>query len=238
MKERLQKLISRAGICSRRKAEELITSGLVTVNGEIAELGQTASAESDEIIVDGKLLKIKAERLYIILNKPQSYVTTMADEKGRRSVSLLVESLGERLYPVGRLDMYTEGLLLMTNDGDIAYKLTHPSHEIKKTYHAWVTSENMEKSLAKMATSLDIDGYKIKPAIIKKLAEERGKTKISITIHEGRNRQIRKMCDLSDLTLYTLCRVSVGELELGNLAVGEFRKLTEKELDYLNKITI
>ncbi len=237
MKERLQKLISQAGICSRRKAEELIADGQVSVNGITATLGQTACPDSDEILVNGKILKIKAERLYIILNKPQSYVTTMSDEKGRKNVSQLVESIGERLYPVGRLDMYTEGILLMTNDGDIAHKLMHPSHEINKTYHAWVSSDDLNSSLKTMGTAMKIDDYTIKPAKIETISTQNGLTQIAITIHEGRNRQIRKMAEISNLRLHKLRRISIGEIKLGDLALGKFRNLSENEIEYLNRIT-
>lgn len=236
MQDRLQKIISKAGICSRRAAEELIKAGKVTLNGEVASLGMSADAETDIITVNGTPLTIEAERTYIMLNKPRGYVTTMSDEQGRKNVSMLVEDAGLRLYPVGRLDMYSEGLLLMTNDGDTAYKLTHPSHRVDKTYHAWVQGDNMEKSIADMSKSMEIDGYKIRPATVSNLGIDYGSTVLSITIHEGRNRQIRKMCDACNLKLSRLRRVSEGELRLGELKVGKWRKLTQSEIGYLQTL--
>ena len=147
---------------------------------------------------------------------------------------MLVKDAGVRLYPVGRLDMYSEGLLIMTDDGEIANKLMHPKHVVDKTYHAWVTGEDVEKSLHKMAQSMDIDGYRIRPAGIEKLGEENGKLKIAVTIHEGRNRQIRKMCEKCSLKLHRLMRVSEGQLRLGTLKCGKWRHLTDEELQYLH----
>ena len=233
MQERIQKIISRAGVASRRAAEQLISDGCVTVNGLVAQLGQTADADVDIIAVNGAPISIREERTYIMLNKPQGYVTTLSDEKGRKDVSMLVKDAGVRLYPVGRLDMYSEGLLLMTDDGEIANKLMHPKHTVNKTYHAWVTGDDMEKSLHDMAQSMDIDGYRIRPAGIEKLGEESGKLKIAVTIHEGRNRQIRKMCSKCSLKLHRLMRVSEGELSLGELKCGKWRYLTDEELHYL-----
>lgn len=233
MQERLQKIISKAGIASRRAAEEIIKSGNVTVNGEVALLGMSADAETDEIIVNGRPLSIDAKRTYIMLNKPRGYVTTMSDEQGRQNVSMLVQDAGLRLYPVGRLDMYSEGLLLMTNDGDTAYKLMHPSHRVDKTYHAWVQGDDIDKAIVAMSQSMEIDGYKIKPAVVTKFGVDMAHTVLSITIHEGRNRQIRKMCDICNLKLHRLRRMSEGELKLGMLKVGKWRELTAKEVEYL-----
>lgn len=233
MQERIQKIISRAGITSRRQAETMILQGRVTVNGCAAQLGQTADAETDVIAVDGVPLSIREQRTYIMLNKPQGYVTTLSDEKGRKNVAMLVKDAGVRLYPVGRLDMYSEGLLLMTDDGEIANCLMHPSHTVEKTYHAWVTGENLTKSMEAMGRSMVLDGYRIRPARIEKLGQEEGKTKLSVTICEGRNRQIRKMCQQCGLKLHRLRRVSEGKLCLGDLPSGVWRRLTEQEIQYL-----
>ena len=236
MQERLQKLISRAGAASRRAAERLIEQGRVTVNGAPARLGQSADPELDSVAIDGIPISIAPERTYIMLNKPRGYVTTLSDEKGRRDVSMLVRGAGSRLYPVGRLDMYSEGLLLMTDDGDAAYRLTHPSHAVEKTYHLWVSGADIDASVEELGKSMDIDGYRIAPAEVRRLGRDGGFEKLSVTIHEGRNRQIRKMCEKCALRLHRLMRVSEGELSLGSLPPGEWRHLTQKELEYLHSI--
>ena len=236
MQERLQKIISRAGAASRRAAEKLIEQGRVTVNGLPAALGQSADPERDVVAIDGRPLSISAERTYIMLNKPRGYVTTLSDEKGRKDVSMLVCGAGVRLYPVGRLDMYSEGLLLMTDDGDTAYKLTHPSHSIEKTYHLWVRGDDIETSVAAMGKSMDIDGYRIAPAAVRRLGRDGDYEKLAVTIHEGRNRQIRKMCEKCSLRLFRLLRVAEGELKLGSLESGKWRFLTKAELEYLHHI--
>ncbi|MGI6029407.1 MAG: pseudouridine synthase [Candidatus Heteroscillospira sp.] len=236
MQERLQKIISRAGLASRRRAEELIREGRVAVNGVTALLGQTADADTDCIEVDGAPLSIREQRTYIMLNKPRGYVTTLADEKGRRDVSMLVRDAGVRLYPVGRLDMYSEGLLLMTDDGEAANRLMHPSHDVNKTYRAWVTGENIPLSIDKMGRSMDIDGYSIRPADIEILGTEGEQTVLAVTIHEGRNRQIRKMCEKCSLRLHRLQRISEGRLLLGELPCGSWRKLTDEEIRYLQEL--
>lgn len=236
MLERLQKILSRAGVCSRRGSEALLNAGRVSVNGEIAAVGMSADIECDVIAVDGVPLSVSAERVYIMLHKPRGYVTTLSDEKGRKDVSMLVEDAGKRVYPVGRLDMQSEGLLLMTDDGDIAYKLMHPSHEIDKTYNAWVTGDALQKSFEDMRKSMDIDGYMIKPAVVRLLRYEGEWAVLAITIHEGRNRQIRKMCDKCGLKLHRLVRISEGELRLGTLKCGAWRHLTTEELRYLQEL--
>ena len=233
MQERIQKIISRAGAASRRKAEELIVQGRVTVNGCAAVLGQTADAASDVIAVDGVPVSIQEQRTYIMLNKPQGYVTTLSDEKGRKNVAMLIRGAGVRLYPVGRLDMYSEGLLLMTDDGEVANRLMHPAHVVEKTYYAWVTGENMDHAVENMGRSMVIDGYRIQPAKIRQLGTDGGREKLEVTIHEGRNRQIRKMCAQCGLRLHRLQRVREGKLELGSLPCGQWRKLTENEIQYL-----
>lgn len=233
MKQRLQKLISASGVASRRKSEELIKQGKVTVNGIIAGLGDSADPETDMICVNGMLLPRVEEKTYIMLYKPRGYVTTLSDEKNRRCVSDLVKELGKRLYPVGRLDMYSEGLLLMTDDGDFANALMHPSSQTDKTYHAWIKGECGETALRVLGSALNLDGYIINPAHVRVLKHAPEYTLLSITIHEGRNRQIRKMCQAAGLTLTRLKRVSEGTLMLGDLRPGQWRHLTESELQDL-----
>lgn len=230
MKERIQKIISASGFTSRRAGEELLRSGRVTVNGAIAAVGDSADAETDIICVDGKPICRPDKKTYIMLNKPRGYVTTMKDEKGRRCVNDLVGDIGVRLYPVGRLDMYSEGLLIMTDDGALANRLMHPSAKTKKTYHAWLEGECSERSLNILRSPLIIDGYRISPAEIDVLHKSADYTMLAITIHEGRNRQIRKMCQAAGVKLNRLKRVSEGNLILGSLETGCWRYLSSEEL--------
>ncbi len=233
MKERLQKIISASGLMSRRAAEELIAAGKVSVNGATAALGDKAEAGIDRILVDGKALPSAGEKLYIMLNKPRGYVTTLSDEKGRKNVSELVKELGTRLYPVGRLDMYSEGLLLMTNDGDFANRLMHPSHQVDKCYHTWVKGEDMGWAVELLRCPMEIDGYVTRPARVDILEIKGEDALLSVTIHEGRNRQVRKMCEAAGLKVTKLVRVSEGGVELGALKSGKWRRLTEEELAML-----
>lgn len=229
MPERLQKIISSAGLMSRRTAEEYITAGRVKVNGRVAALGDKADAAIDSILVDGKPLPSNVGKRYIMLNKPKGYVTTMCDEKGRRNVTELL-NVPERLYPVGRLDMYSEGLLIMTNDGEFANKLMHPSHNITKTYRTWVQGEDIGLAVEYLRGALDI-GDCIVQAIDVDIEEvfPRGAV-LLITIGEGRNRQVRKMCQCCGLRVTRLVRISEGGLELGTLKSGAWRDLTEEEI--------
>lgn len=229
MPERLQKIISSAGLMSRRAAEEYITAGRVKVNGRVAALGDKADAAIDSILVDGKPLPSNVGKRYIMLNKPKGYVTTMSDEKGRRNVTELL-NVPERLYPVGRLDMYSEGLLIMTNDGEFANKLMHPSHNITKTYRTWVKGEDIGLAVEYLRGALDI-GDCIVQAIDVDIEEvfPRGAV-LLITIGEGRNRQVRKMCQCCGLRVTRLVRISEGGLELGALKSGAWRDLTEEEI--------
>lgn len=233
MKERLQKIISASGLMSRRAAEELIAAGKVSVNGVTAALGDKAEAGIDRILVDGKVLPSAGEKLYIMLNKPRGYVTTLSDEKGRKNVSELVKELGTRLYPVGRLDMYSEGLLLMTNDGDFANRLMHPSHQVDKCYHTWVKGEDMGWAVELLRCPMEIDGYVTSPAQVDILELKGEEAILGITIHEGRNRQVRKMCEAAGLKVTRLMRVSEGGVKLGTLKSGRWRRLTEEELNML-----
>ena len=230
MKERLQKIISASGIASRRSAEALIKAGRVTVNGITASLGDGADIDNDIIAVDGVRIAVCDEKTYIMLYKPKGYVTTMSDEKGRKCVSELVSIPGKRVYPVGRLDMYSEGLLLMTDDGEFANKLMHPSGEANKTYLATVRGKCSEEALGLLRSPLEIDGYTISPADVTVHDERENDTVLKITIHEGRNRQIRKMCEIAGLKLVRLVRISEANFNLGELKPGQWRRLSEAEL--------
>ena len=234
MQERIQKLISAAGLMSRRAAEKALTDGRVTVNGVPASLGDKADINIDEIRVDGKLLPSTENKLYIMLNKPKGYVCTLSDEKGRRNVTELVKELGQRVYPVGRLDMYSEGLLLLTNDGNFANRVMHPSHNISKTYLTWVEGEDIGLAMEYLRCPMEIDGYVISPAIVELYDLYSGGAVLSITIHEGRNRQVRKMCDMVGLKVKRLLRVREGGLELGELKSGTWRHLTDSEIAMIN----
>ena len=229
MKERIQKILSGRGVASRRKAEEMIAAGLVTVNGCVASLGDTADPEVDEILVEGKPLPRKTEFVYILLNKPRGYVTTLSDEKGRLNAAQLVADCGIRVYPVGRLDMDSEGLLLFTNDGDFANALMHPKHEVKKTYDVWTTGY-VPGAEARLSRSIELDGYTIKKPEVKLLWSEGRKAKFRVTIHEGRNRQVRRMCEAAGMTCTRLRRIREGGLFLGELAQGKWRYLTDEEV--------
>lgn len=238
MKERLQKLISSAGLASRRAAEELIKQGRVKVNGETASLGMSADPELDDIRVNGKRLRISGTRVYIMLNKPRGYVTTLSDEKGRKTVAELVKGAGRRLYPVGRLDLNSEGLLIMTDDGEAANALMHPSHEVGKTYRVTVSGREPEAAVRELEALREVEGEPIRPAQVS-LAGETGDGiyMLDVTIHEGRNRQVRKMCAAAGLEVRRLVRIAEGELSLGGLQTGKWRHLTSEELDWLLKLS-
>ncbi|MBQ3211547.1 MAG: rRNA pseudouridine synthase [Oscillospiraceae bacterium] len=235
MAERLQKLISSAGLMSRRAAEECILAGRVTVNGSIASLGDKADAATDVIMVDGRALPSANEKMYIMLNKPKGYVCTLNDEKGRRNVTELVSIPNVRLYPVGRLDMYSEGLLLMTNDGDFANRLMHPSYEIRKTYRTWVQGQDVGLAVEYLRAPMEIDEYIVCADFVDIEGVFPGGAVLSITISEGRNRQVRKMCSQCGLKVTKLVRISEGPLDLGDLPLGKWRYLEPSELDMLNK---
>ncbi len=235
MLERLQKLISAAGVTSRRAAEGLILDGRVTVNGVVVtELGSKADPAADTIAVDGKPLKIAEKKLYILLYKPVGYMTTLDDPEGRPLVTDLLKNLGERVYPVGRLDYNTEGLLLLTNDGEWANRLMHPRHEVEKEYHVRVRGKVHRSQLEQLANGVEIDGRKTAPAAVHMVKEGEQNDWLSITIHEGRNRQVRRMCEAVSLTVVRLRRVRYGSLEVGALKSGEYRLLTEAEVASLD----
>ena len=231
MLERLQKLISQAGITSRRAAEELILAGRVTVNGAVVtELGSKADPTKDSITVDGKPVRPVSTHLYILLNKPAGYMTTLDDPEGRPLVTSLLKEINERVYPVGRLDYNTEGLLLLTNDGDWANKLMHPRHEIDKEYHVRVRGKAHKSQIDQLAAGVMLDDKKTAPATVHLIKDGEQNDWLSLTIHEGRNRQIRRMCEAVSLSVVRLKRVRYGNLELGVLKSGQFRTLTEAEV--------
>ena len=234
MQERLQKILSARGVASRRKAEELIRSGMVTVNGRIASLGDTADSEVDEICVEGRPLPEPQKQVYIMLNKPRGYVTTLSDEKGRQNAAQLVADCGIRVYPVGRLDMDSEGLLLFTNDGSFANALMHPKQEVKKTYDTWVTGY-VPGAEIRLSEPITLDGYTIRPPKVRLIRAEGTKAKFRITIHEGRNRQVRRMCEAAGMQVTRLRRVREGSLQLGDLPAGKWRHLTENEVKNLRE---
>lgn len=230
MEERLQKLISAAGLCSRRKAEEWLLDGRVTVNGMVASLGDKADLSIDVVEVDGIPLSKPTTHTYIMLHKPRGYVTTLSDEKGRKTVAQLVEDCPARVWPVGRLDMDSEGLLLMTDDGELTHRLTHPSHEIQKEYHVRVTGD-IGKAIPLLAKPMVVDGE----SMIADAVEQTGENTLTIIIHQGKNRQVRRMCAAAGLTVTRLIRVREGALLLGNLKRGCWRELTEEELKVLRQ---
>ena len=229
MTERLQKILSARGVASRRAAEKLIEEGRVTVNGAVAALGQTADPETDEIMLDGKPLPSGSEYVYILLHKPRGYVTTMSDEKGRKTAAELVADCGVRVYPVGRLDMDSEGLLLFTNDGEFANRMMHPKHEMQKTYLTWVEGFS-EAALEKLKQPITLDGYRIRAPKVRVVKPGL----LEITIHEGRNRQVRRMCDAAGMHVTRLKRIREGELTLGDLPLGKWRFLTGEEIEKLS----
>lgn len=232
MADRLQKLISACGVASRRKAEELISQGRVRLNGNTAVLGDTADLSEDVIEIDGVRLKKPDAPCTLLLNKPRGYVCTAKDEQGRKTVLDLLPDGTPRLYPVGRLDMFSEGLLLLTNDGELAQTLTHPSHEIEKEYHVWVSSF-YDGADEKLRIPIILDGRKISPPKVKLLSREGNIAMLSVTIREGRNRQVRRMCEQASLTVTRLKRVREGSLQLGDLPTGKMRELTKEELQLL-----
>ena len=229
MRQRLQKILSARGVASRRRSEEMIQNGQVTVNGTAASLGDSADPETDEIRVNGQLLPGGQQSVYILLNKPRGYVTTLSDEKGRPNAAQLVADCGIRVYPVGRLDMDSEGLLLFTNDGAFANALTHPKQEVEKVYEVWVSGYHPGGE-EKMSRPIVLDGYRIRPPKVTLLSVREAKAKLRVTIHEGRNRQIRRMCEAAGMRCTRLKRIQEGNLLLGDLPSGHWRYLTPEEI--------
>ena len=233
---KIQKFFTDNGIMSRRAAEEEIKKGRVSVNGKPAEIGMRIDPEVDVVKYLGKEIKPRAtENVYILLNKPRGIVTTMSDEKGRTSVAALVSGVGARVYPVGRLDMDSDGLLILTNDGELTNILTHPRHSIPKIYEVTVSGEPTEAELALLRSALVIDGYEILPVRVDVISRGKSETVLKMTLFEGRNRQIRKMCDTADLKIKRLSRVAIGDISLGDLAPGKWRHLSEDEVAMLYK---
>lgn len=233
MEDRLQKILSAAGVCSRRKAEEYITAGRVTVNGAVAALGDRADPDRDTIALDGRPVGRTAQRTVLMLYKPRGVVTTLSDERGRKTVAQLVAACPARVWPVGRLDMDSEGLLLLTDDGDLTNRLTHPRHEVEKEYVVWVTGCTPE-GLDRLAQPMILDGQPLRPAGVKTLRREGERTVLSVVIHEGKNRQVRRMCAACGMTVRRLKRVREGRLTLDRtLRPGQWRPLTAAELDNL-----
>ena len=239
MKERLQKILSAAGICSRRAAETYIEEGRVKVNGITANLGDSADLEQDEIVVNGRTIGKKARRMvYIMLNKPRGYVTTLSDEADRKTVADLFQDVPERVYPVGRLDMHSEGLLLLTNDGQLAHSLMHPSHEVYKEYLVKLTpdEEGLPSPEKPLSGVIELDGERLLPAKCRLLTKTENGYIMTIAIRQGKNRQIRRMCAKCGYTVNSLKRVSEGDVKLGELSSGRWRYLTEAEVRYLKSL--
>lgn len=233
MEERLQKLLSACGVGSRRAMEEWILAGRVTVNGEIAQLGDKADLDRDEVAVDGVALRPEGERVYLMLHKPRGYVTTLSDEQDRKTVADLVNDCGRRVWPVGRLDMDSEGLLLMTDDGELTQRLIHPSHEVEKEYLVWVMGD-IKKGIPILSGPMELDGDKLSPAQVRRGRTSGGVTQLSVTIHQGKNRQVRRMCAKAGLTVLRLKRIREGKLLLDRtLSPGRWRMLTREEIALL-----
>nr|WP_302596239.1 pseudouridine synthase [uncultured Cellulosilyticum sp.] len=233
---RLQKYLATCGVASRRKCEAYILDGLVSVNGEIVTTLGTCVEEGDEVRFNGEVITLEKHYVYYMLNKPTGCVTTVQDEQGRMTVLDIMEDVEERIFPVGRLDLNTSGLLILTNDGELTYGLTHPKHDVNKTYEVKVRGKVSEESVKRLEVGVVIDGRRTYPAKVKIMAQTEKTTRLAITIHEGRNRQVRKMCEAIGHQVVSLNRRSVGDLNLGNLKLGEYRKLTAKEVNYLKKI--
>lgn len=231
---KLQKYFSDCGIMSRRAAENEIKKGLVKVNGTVAEPGMRILPQVDVVEYGGRVIRNTGEdKCYVLLNKPRGFVTTLSDEKGRRTVSELVSSVGKRIYPVGRLDMDSDGLLLLTDDGELANRLTHPRHRIPKIYHVFIKGRVPQSEAEALSKPMVIDGYEILPVKVSVVCFDGADTVLEMTLYEGRNRQIRKMCESRNLKILRLCRVAIGEIKLGSLEAGRWRYLTPSEVRYL-----
>ena len=236
-KIRLQKHLSACGVASRRKAEELISMGKVKVNGHVAHIGDSVDPKRDKVIVSGKPVIATNEKVYIMLHKPRGFVTTMSDEKERKCVADLIKDVPQKVFPVGRLDKNSEGLLLMTNDGDFANKLTHPSSHVNKTYRVTVAGNVDDEILAKLSTGIVLDGKKTLPCDVFVAERKPDRTVLIFIIHEGRNRQIRRMCEAVKLDVLRLKRTEIAGVKLGMLGQGKWRDLNEKELHRLTSIS-
>lgn len=235
---RLQKFFSDMGLLSRRAAEAEIERGNVSVNGHPATLGTKIDPKRDIVFWKGKRIYAeKAPAVYVMLHKPRGYLCAVSDDRGRKCVTELLEGVKERVYPVGRLDLISEGILLLTNDGEMTARLTHPSYEVPKLYRVKVQGQVTEEQLELLRSEMELDGYRIRPVEVSVHNVLDDSTVLSFTLYEGRNRQIRKMCEQANLTVKRLNRISIGKLKLNNLAVGKWRYLTDEEIDYLRKVT-
>ncbi len=234
-KIRLQKILADYGVASRRKAEELIAQKQVKVNGRVAQVGDKADPKRDHITVAGQKIETsnRQKHYYILLHKPRGYVSTMSDERGRKCVAELVEDVPARVYPVGRLDRESEGLLLMTNDGNFANTISHPSRHVSKTYRVTVRPSITEEQLVQFQVGMDIDGKKTAPADVRVISQEPNRVVLEIVLHEGRNRQIRKMCEQLGLEVARLRRTAIGPVKLGMVQQGQWRELTNEEVKRL-----
>ena len=237
-KIRLQKYLSENGIASRRKSEELILAGKVKVNGRVAAIGDKVDPVRDKVTVGGKRVVRTKTKMYIMLHKPRGYVTTMRDELGRKCVSELVEDAGVRLFPVGRLDRNSEGLLLMTNDGAFANLLTHPSRHVSKVYRVTVREKVTEEQLTTLTEGIMLDGSKTLPCEVHVIDRDNNRTVLQFVLFEGRNRQIRRMCEAVGLTVIRLKRTEIAGVKLGMLPQGKWRELNEKEMRHLTNVSV
>jgi len=233
---RLQKFLSVAGVCSRRKAEEYMEEGRIEVNGETITSPGFKVKPGDEVKLDGKVVKLKNKMVYIMLHKPEGYVTTLSDEQGRPTVLSLIKDVKERVYPVGRLDYNTSGLLILTNDGELTNRLTHPRHNIYKTYMVRIKGAPSPSDLKSLQNGIIIDGRRTAPAKVFIVKQDENYTSLKIMIREGRNRQIRKMCEAAGYTVMGLKRIATGKIYLGELPKGEYRHLTKSEIAYLRSL--
>ena len=233
---RLNKYIAAAGVCSRRKADELIANGNVRINGAVMkEMGYDV-ADSDTVQVNGRTISAASKKVYVAVNKPLGYITSMDDDRSRATVAELVADIPERLFPVGRLDYNTTGLLIMTNDGDLTYTLTHPKHEVWKTYIATVSGVISDNRIARLRKGVDIGGFVTSPAKVRVIKQIPRHAVVEISIHEGKNRQVRKMFAAVGNKVQELERVSIGDIRLGRLMSGHYRKLTREEIEYLKSL--
>ena len=234
-KIRLQKFLSEAGVASRRKAEEMIRNGMVKVNGTVAHIGDSVDPKKDTVVVKGKKVRKESNLRYILLNKPRGYVTTTDDDLGRKCVLELVRDVKERIYPVGRLDRVSEGALIMTNDGAFANAMMHPSRHVPKTYRVTVRPAITAEQVDMLSTGIDLDGRMTAPADVRIISKEEDRAVLEIVLYEGRNRQIRRMCEAVSLEVARLRRIAVGSVKLGMLQTGEWRDLTPAEVESLFK---
>lgn len=230
---RINKYIAQAGICSRRKADELVANGNVKVNGLTLQEAGYNVVEGDVVEVNGHRIEPESRKVYLLLNKPLGYVTTVSDDRDRPTVMDLVKDVDARIFPVGRLDYNTSGMLLMTNDGDFAYSLTHPKHEMPKTYRARVSGVLSGEKCARLRNGVDIGGYITAKAKVNIIKGTQRSTIVDITIHEGKNRQVRKMFRAVGNPVQELERIAIGDIRLGRLAEGHYRKLSREEIEYL-----